>query len=290
MQFYGKAEETGYKLLEAFQAGTVPAALAPLFIRHNQERHCAGWSWTNQLMVALNGYSDARTYKGWQQVGRQVRKGEKAFPILEPVRFQTEDEATGEKRSVLVGFRAGTRFGIEQTEGDSVDALEHPTAFVDTLPLLGVAKAWGLAVSTYNGKQGTAQGYFRYNSLTGQGQTIALGVENLSTWCHELIHAADLRLGNLVEKGQHWASETVAELGGCILLHILGQPDAADDGGAWSYINTYTKANDLDPIMVCIDVLDRTCKAVSHILDAAQQVEEADPQPGQDEVLVPHPA
>jgi len=42
--------------------------------------------------------------------------------------------------------------------------------------------------------------------------------------------------------------------------------------------------------MVCIDVLDRTCKAVSHIMDAAQQVEEADPKPGQDEVLVPSSA
>lgn len=272
MKFYGKAEETGYKLLEAFQAGTVPAALAPLFIRHSQDRHCAGWSWTNQLMVALNGYSDARTYKGWQNVDRQVRKGEKSFQILEPVRIQIEDEATGEKRSILVGFRAGTRFGIEQTDGDPLPVQEERERFIDSLPLLDVAQAWGLAVNTYNGSQGKAQGYFRYNTLTGEGQTIALGVENLSTWCHELIHAADLRLGNLVERGQHWASETVAELGGCILLHLLGQPEAADDGGAWHYISTYAQANDLDPIMVCIDVLDRTCKAVSHIMDEAEKI------------------
>ena len=53
-------------------------------------------------------------------------------------------------------------------------------------------------------------------------KAIAVGVKNLATWAHELIHAADDRLGNLTERGQHWRSETVAELGGAILLEALG--------------------------------------------------------------------
>jgi hypothetical protein len=87
-----------------------------------------------------------------------------------------------------------------------------------------------------------------------------------------LVHAADHRLGNLKEKGQHWASETVAELGGCILLHLIGQPDAANSGGAWEYIQKCATANELDPLPACVKMLDRTCQAVSLILDTAMKV------------------
>jgi hypothetical protein len=58
----------------------------------------------------------------------------------------------------------------------------------------------------------------------------------LSTWAHELIHAADDRLGNLKESGQHWRSETVAELGGAILLEVLGLERDADRGGCFQYV------------------------------------------------------
>ncbi len=85
MQFYGKAEETAADTFsKPFNKANVSAALAPFFITHNRDRYCARWSWLNQFLVALHGFSDARTYKGWQEVGRQVKKGEKAFYILEP--------------------------------------------------------------------------------------------------------------------------------------------------------------------------------------------------------------
>ncbi|MFZ1756521.1 MAG: hypothetical protein WBO46_05760 [Caldilineaceae bacterium] len=264
MKFYGKAEETGQTILQAFQSGRVPAALAPLFITGNQDRYCACWSWLNQLLVALHGYSDARTYNGWQEVKRQVRKGEKAFSILEPVRTTIRDEATGEERVIVIGYKAGARFGIEQTDGEPIKDAGESQPFVDSLPLLEVAQMWGIRVSTYNGREGSAHGYFRTRG--NEAEAIALGVENLSTWAHELVHAADHRLGNLTEQGQHWRSETVAELGGCILLHMLGRPTEADSGGAWEYIQHYAQANDIDPLNACVEVLNRTCLAVSLIM------------------------
>jgi antirestriction protein ArdC len=270
MRFYGKAEETGQLLLAAFEEGRVPAALAPIFIQHNTDRYCACWSWLNQLMVALHGYSDARTYNGWQEVGRQVRKGEKAFYILEPMRITRVNEETGKEYNVLVGFKSGARFGIEQTDGDPLPDGSEQKQFVESLPLFQVAQAWGIEVATYNGAEGKSKGVFQIYS-SGR-EVIAVGVENLSTWAHELVHAADYRLGNLKETGQHWASETVAELGGCILLHLTGQPEAADSGGAWEYIQKYAEANELDPLSACVKMLDRTCQAVALILDTAMKV------------------
>ena len=70
--------------------------------------------------------------------------------------------------------------------------------------------------------------------LLGQyrhGTGIALGVENLSTWCHELVHAADDRNGKL--RGKKVRKETVAELGGAVLLSILGYENKTDLGGCW---------------------------------------------------------
>jgi hypothetical protein len=212
-------------------------------------------------LVALHGYNDARTYKGWQSVERQVRKGEKAFHILEPVTCRVADgEESEEVRVRLLGYKNGARFGVELTEGEPTESAGESQHFVDSLPLIAVAKSWNIRVSTYNGKQGAAHGYFR--TVGDEAKAIALGVENLSTWAHELVHAADHRLGHLTETGQHWRSETVAELGGCILLHMLGRPTEADSGGAWEYIQRYAQTNDLDPLSACVKALDRTCQAV----------------------------
>ncbi len=105
------------------------------------------------------------------------------------------------------------------------------------------------------------------------GQSIVLGVENLSTWAHEMIHAADDRLGNLKERGQHWRSETVAELGGATLLSVLGDDTEADLGGCREYVAHYAREAGIEPITACQRVLKRTCDAVALILDAAESLQ-----------------
>ncbi len=120
MQFYGKAESVATRIVEQFQAGNIPKALAQVFIRRKDNIPCRSWSWTNQLLTALSGFDDARTYLDWQSVGRQVRKGERAFSILEPVKRKVErtDKETGEtvEGMAVVGFKSGARFGLEQTD------------------------------------------------------------------------------------------------------------------------------------------------------------------------------
>jgi hypothetical protein len=100
----------------------------------------------------------------------------------------------------------------------------------DVAALLDVAKACGACGGTFDGEGVGFLGRYLH------GKAIELGVKNLSTWAHELCHAADDRNGSLKEKGQHWRSETVAELGGAVLLEILGFKQEADLGGCWEYI------------------------------------------------------
>lgn len=60
-------------------------------------------------------------YRKWQQMGRQVRKGEKALKILYP-RFRKNDE--GER--VLISFGVGNVFDISQTEGEEIPQICVP--------------------------------------------------------------------------------------------------------------------------------------------------------------------
>ena len=138
------------------------------------------------------------------------------------------------------------------------------------LPMVDVARSWGLSIEAYSGRRGSAQGKYR------PGSSIALGVENLSTWTHELMHASDDRLCALTERGQHWRSETVAELGGATLLEILGHEAESDRGGCWEYLTTYAREAGIEPITACQRVLKRTCDAVALILDTAEQLRQTE--------------
>jgi len=264
-----QAESAAARILDAFQSGSVPKALAPVFIHRKDNVPCRAWSWSNQLIVALTGFSDARGYRQWQEVGRYVRKGEKAFHILVPIvgKKSVENRETGEEedRTFIRGFTSAPVFGLSQTAGEPLPPPDPAVmAWLESLPVWEVAESWGLSVDGYNGQSGRALGKYRH------GSGIALGVENLSTWAHELVHAADDRLGQLKERGQHWRSETVAELGGAVLLETLGYETESDRGGCWEYVQSYARDAGIEPVTACQRVLKRMCDSVALILDTAE--------------------
>ena len=281
MKYYGKAEASAKRILSLFESGDVPAALAPVFVRRKDDIPCRKWSWSNQLLTALAGHDDARGFRQWQAVDRFVKKGEHGFPILVPIHVKKEarDADTGEPKTklALVGFKAQIVFGHSQTDGKPLEIDRKAEQFIESLPLVEVAKAWGISVNTYNGNTRGPLGRFRFNAFGADGGSIALGVENLSTWAHEMMHAADRRLGTLTESGQHWRSEIVAELGGAILLHCMGFDRDADAGGCWEYLSRYARDADIEPIAACQRVLKRTCDAVTLILTEYDQVTNGTP-------------
>ena len=85
------------------------------------------------------------------------------------------------------------------------------------------------------------------------------------------MHAADYRLGNATEKGQHWRKETVAEFGSAILAECLGL-ECSNLGGAYRYIESYAKAAEKTPQSACMECLDRICQAVALVLDTAESL------------------
>ena len=270
MRLLNKAEEAAADILTAFEnPNELPKPLAQVFVNRKDGSPCRKWSWRNQLIVAIRGHAEARGYRQWEQVGRRVRPGEKAFRILSPMAKKIVDESTEEERTAIWGFTGTPVFGFSQTEGEPLpDRSEETQRWLASLPLREVAEEWGLSVEAYNKAGGGLLGQYRH------GTGIALGVENLSTWCHELVHAADDRKGTL--RGRKIRKETVAELGGAVLLRILGYENEADLGGCWEYIQGYAKKEGIEVLAACGAVLDRTCEAVALILDTAEQVRDAE--------------
>jgi hypothetical protein len=254
-------------ILAAFDSGELPQALAQLFIHRNVEVPSRLWTWTNRLITIRHGHVYAAGFRQWQEVGRYVKKGEHAFHILAPriAKAKEDDAKRGVKEGdpVTLGFLAVPVFGYLQTEGEPLAGVEDAPEFIDRLPLVEVAGAWGLSVSLYSHEDAPDRlGYFT------PGVGIALGVENLSTWAHELVHAADHRLGNLVARSLD--AEVVAEFGGAILLECLGYTSESDRGGAYRYLQRYCETEKRNLLGACTELLDRTCGCITLLLDEAE--------------------
>ncbi|HBL26181.1 MAG TPA: hypothetical protein DD490_05025 [Acidobacteria bacterium] len=270
-----KAQAAAQEILTAFEEGSIPKALARMFVHRNHDVPCRSWSFSNRLLAALRGHFDARGYRQWQEVGRFVKAGERSFSILVPCMYKAkEDDPAREIQAgdlVVKGFATAAVFGYRQTDGEPLPGEAEEEVFVDSLPVVEVARSWGIEIVTYSGRVGSAQGFF----TPGQ---IGLGVRNLGTFAHELIHAADHRLSTITHgRGQQLDNEIVAEFGGAVLLECLGFTSESDRGGAFAYIEGYCRKHSRPLIAAVTELVDRTCNCVALILETADQLQPAEP-------------
>lgn len=269
--YFKKAEEVANKVIKSFQEGTFAKAMGQVFINGVYERHMSKYSTMNKLIVILNGYSDAMGYKQWSKIERNVKKGEKAIQILAPVIKKIRDKETDEEKTICIGFRAINVFGYEQTEGKPIAYDEMP--YFNDLPFKEVADKWGIKVTAYNGNEEKALGMY-----SPVANTITLGTRNLSTWVHELVHAAEDRLGYLNNKSKREKviSEVSAEFTGAVLLSMIGKEKEADIGGAFEYIKAWAAEENLKVIDICTSIIKRISTTIEFIMEesniAAEEV------------------
>jgi len=275
MKYYGKSEEVCKKIINTFKNGNLPKEISPIFINRNDNIPSISWSFSNQLIKIINNTNDARTFKQWNSVGRKVIG--KSFHILGPV-FKTIPNSNKKEEEeyikVLIGFKTIPVFRFEDTEIYDQELWEKKSGIdveeikrLENLPLREVAEKWGLSVTSYNGKNGSGLGFYQH------GKRIAIGVKNLSVWCHELTHAADDKLGTINNvTGQDVENEIVAEMGSAILTEILGFEHEQDLGGAWKYIKTYAGNDKKKTIKKITELINRICACVSLILNESDEI------------------
>lgn len=84
-------------IIKNFESGDIPQTIAyATFPIPNIP--AAKWSLLNRTIMIIAGTQDARGFRQWQEVGRHVKKGAKAFIILAPRFIKKETEEEEEKR------------------------------------------------------------------------------------------------------------------------------------------------------------------------------------------------
>ena len=138
------------------------------------------WAWSQCLSRDIE-LAPLATYKKWQSLGRQVKKGEKALTLCMPVTINKKDDAGQKTGDVFQMFTVRANwFTLSQTEGDEfVNEVKTP----DWNPTLALS-ALNITEVNFNYADGNCQGY-------ATGRNIAINpVAALphKTRFHELAH------------------------------------------------------------------------------------------------------
>lgn len=221
------------------------------------------YSANNCMLIAMQRPDATRVagFRKWQELGRQVRKGEKSIRILAPHTFKVEDQDTGDVAE-RVYFRAVPVFDVAQTDGEPLP--EPPCepltgdSHADLLPRLErFAESIGWTVEY--GETGHADGY-----AAPAEQRIRISSElvepnrRVRTLVHEIVHALGI---GYKEHGREVA-EVLTETAAFVACRSL---ELDTSGMAVPYVASWGEDGDLDAI-----------KSYAGLVDSmARQIEEA---------------
>ncbi len=194
------------------------------------------WSFLNRILMYLNNTEDARGFKQWQQVGRYVKKGSKAFYILAPMFKKVIEEKTLEsgeterkEKQILSGFKAIPVFRFENTTGAPLIKEDFkvniPYEFNSIIKELGIK----IDAVRFSG--------MAYGSYNLETKAIKLASPDIEVFLHELSHAVDDKLNGL-KPGQRTDQEVIAEFSGAVIGHLMGYKVPL--GNIKEYIESYS--------------------------------------------------
>jgi hypothetical protein len=193
------------------------------------------YSFGNLLLIARQKPTATMVagFNRWRQLGRYVRKGEKAIAILAPLvgRRRSESEPTrfskapsspeADDRKVLFGFRVVYVFDVSQTEGDELPKFARvegdPGQKLDLLMELVVQN--GIELSIEPALPGGALGASSGGKIQLAGNLTP--AQMFSTLAHELAHE-QLHWGSRPESNCKLTRETEAEAVAYIVSRAMG--------------------------------------------------------------------
>lgn len=190
------------------------------------------YSYGNVMLIMAQNAEATRVagYRQWQQLGRQVKRGERGLKILVPHKQRIADEQDGddeegERRTIIRGFGVGTVFDVSQTDGEplpeppmvqeiweSSDAAEALTT-----QLLQFLEAPGVEVVREDTRP--ALGYYSPSLKQIALDHSLEGVQVAKTLCHETAHFVADHLPGGVSRQD---AETVAESSAYVVLKRYG--------------------------------------------------------------------
>ena len=258
-------KQTLDKILNAFESGEIPKAVAIASFPMS-DIPSANWSFFNRTIQSISGTSDARGYRQWLSVNRQVKKGAKAIYILSPCLKKSDEKYQDNNNSKslednkvnhITFFKETPVFRVEDTEGEPI---QYENIDLPEFPLIERAKEWDINVKAVSGNHR----YYAYYSP--DLKEIAMATPSEKTFFHELSHAADHIIKGKLNTGQDPFQEITAELSAQALARIVGKSIQDTIGNSYRYIKNYAEKLNISAHKACLTVLGDTEKILNLIL------------------------
>ncbi len=227
----------------------------------------------NALLIALQNPDATRVagYRKWQELGRQVRKGEHGMSILAPI-VRTQKDESGDKdkdRKYIAGFTSASVFDVSQTDGEPLPEiaplLTGMAAEGQFQSLSDVAAGFGFSVEKEE-IPGETNGYCSQLEKRIAIESRNDEVQQVKTLAHELGHALLHEEGNELSRDQ---KEIEAES----VAYVVSQSLGIDSSGySFGYLTSWGHG---DPEAVEKQLKDsgqRIQKAAHRIIESVERI------------------
>ena len=231
---------------------------AALAVRSRLHRY----SFNNVLLIAVQrpDASMVAGYRKWQELGRQVRKGERSIAILAPM-IKTVTNDAGEKEARVMGFRTASVFDVSQTEGEPIPSIEPPAlldgdhAEADRLFALvsAFAEAQGSPITLVDRLEANGCYYVDTRAISVRSDLPPL--HRLKTAVHEVAHA--LLHGRADRPVGYELGELEAESAAYLVASALGI-----DTSAYSFAYVAHYAGDAEALLASGEAATRAADAI----------------------------
>jgi antirestriction protein ArdC len=196
------------------------------------------YSYLNNLRLYAQGVNEPTTsYKGWQALGRQVRKSEKGYKIIRPItmKSKTEVDEHGQPKTYMKFKDVNGAFTYSQTDGEPLsEELTTPPEWT-TERALGVL---GIALVKFQDTSLNTQGY----SVGRQIAISPVAAYPLKTTIHEIAHVeAGHTTAGLEDyvAGHRGLPEFEAEGTAYLAMHELGLAEQMNAAESRNYIKSW---------------------------------------------------
>jgi hypothetical protein len=199
------------------------------------QRRFHQYSWGNCVLIAMQRPDSTRVagYRSWQQLERQVRRGEKAIMIIAPIAHKKEienpTEESTETRTVR-GFRAVPVFDVSQTDGKPLPEVARrltggdPSFAFRRLQVVAGDLGYGILVEQF---EGTANGDCNFEDHRIRVREGLEPAQQVKTLAHEIGHAL---LHNPERQAQRPIGRQLAELEAESVAYVTCQELGIDSG------------------------------------------------------------
>ena len=236
------------------------------------------YSMRNTLLIAFQcpHATHIAGFRKWLELGRCVRKGEKAIRIFAPVRYRrrrdTEQSDENEAGEQLVGFKLAAVFDVSQTEplpGVEPTPLDPPSQPVSgdshaelLAPLEQHAASLGYTVS-YEPLDGRA-GYCSARETRIVIDTALPANGKVTTLVHELAHAHGIDY----QRFSRAEAELIVESVACIVCAGAGLDTSSE---SVPYLAGWNPEQAVERIQLLTGTIDEIARRIEHALDPGEQ-------------------